>query len=273
MRMVPVEPAGGHLKLPAGLFIAERRTLSNPVFTKKRNTPGISGSYGFPSGTAMTYDDVIMKTLFCLGALLAVGVIGWANPGLMLLGAIGGFVLALVNIFKRKPSPPLILAYSACQGLALGAVSAVYEIEHEGIVIQAVLGTVSVMAATLAVFKFGNVRATPKMMKILLVAMVGYLLYGIVNILLVAFGVVTTPFGINGMTIPGTSIPVGVAVGIVVVIMAAFNFIVDFTIVENDVNRGAPEIESWRNAFGLMMTIVWLYLELLRILAILRGQD
>lgn len=221
----------------------------------------------------MTYDDVIMKMLACMGVLLAAGIVGWANPQLMLIGVIGGFVLALVNIFKRKPSPALVLAYAAFEGLALGGVSAFYEARYEGIVIQAVLATVSVIAATLAVFKFGNVRATPKMMKVLLVAIFGYLLYGIVNLVLVATGTVTAPFGINSLTIPGTSIPVGVIVGLLVVVLAAFNFIVDFTIIENDVKSGAPEIESWRNAFGLMLTIVWLYLELLRLIAILRGDD
>lgn len=246
--------------------------MSNPVFTKKRKSSGFGRSELATAGS-MTYDDVIMKTLFCLAALLAAGVIGWTNPFLMLVGVIGGFALALVNIFKKRPSPVLILAYSACQGLALGGVSAIYEARYEGIVIQAVLATVSVIAATLAVFKFGNVRATPKMMKILLVAMFGYLIYSLVNIVLVVTGVVTTPFGVNGMNIPGTSIPVGVVVGIVVVLMAAVNFIVDFTIIEDDVNSGAPEIESWRNAFGLMLTIVWLYLELLRLIGLLRGSS
>lgn len=245
--------------------------MSNPVFTKKKDARSFRPGPGYGTTDAMTYDDVIMKTLFCMGALLAAGAVGWMNPALMFVGAIVGFALGLVNIFKRTPSPALILAYSAAQGLALGAISATYEARFEGIVIQAVLATVSVFAATLAVFKFGNVRATPKMMKILLVAMVGYLIYSVVNIILVVTGTITAPFGINSMMIPGTNIPVGVVVGVLVVIMAAFSFIVDFTVIESDVNSGAPEIESWRNAFGLMLTIVWLYLELLRLLAILRG--
>lgn len=246
--------------------------MSNPVFTKKKKAPdfGAAPATAYGAAGTMTYDDVIMKMLLCMGALLAAGVIGWANPKLTIVGVLAGTVLAFVNIFKKTPSPTLILAYSAFEGLALGGISALYESRYEGIVIQAVLATVSVIAATLAVFKFGNVRATPKMMKILLVAMLGYLLYSIVNMVLVLTGVITTPFGLNGMNIPGTEIPVGVVVGILVVIMAAFNFIVDFTIIEDDVNSGAPVIESWRNAFGLMLTIVWLYLELLRLIAILR---
>lgn len=245
--------------------------MSNPVFTKKKKAPAFGSAPGLAPAGAMTYDDVIMKTMFCMAALLAAGVAGWANPKLAIIGAIAAFVVAMVNIFKRKPSPVLILAYSALEGLALGGVSAIYEARYEGIVIQAVLATVSVFAATLAVFKFGNVRATPQMMKMLLVAMIGYMVYSLVNVGLVAFGVIKTPFGLNGMNIPGTEIPIGVVVGILVVLMAAFNFIVDFTVIEEDVKSGAPQIESWRNAFGLMLTIVWLYLELLRLIALLRG--
>lgn len=248
--------------------------MSNPVFTKKRNNSGFGSSAPEPEpAEKMTYDDVIMKTLFCLATLLAAGVIGWAFPVLGDIGLIGGFILAMVNIFKKRPSPALILAYSALQGMALGGISAAFEVEYEGIVVQAFLATVSVFAVTLGVFKFGKVRATPKMVKILLVAMIGYLVYGLVNVGLVLFGVINTPFGLNGMTIPGTSLPVGVLIGVAVVIMAAVNFIIDFTVIEEDVNSGAPAIESWRNAFGLMMTIIWLYLELLRLLAILRGSS
>lgn len=245
--------------------------MSNPVFTKKKKAPSF-GSAPVPAAAgAMTYDDVIMKTLFCMGVLLAGGVLGWANPKLALVGVGVATVLAFVSIFKKNPSPALILGYAAFEGLALGGVSAVFEARYEGIVIQAVLATVSVFAATLAAFKFGGFRATPAMVKMLLVAMIGYLVYSVVNLLLVAFHVVNTPFGIGSMKIPGTDIPVGIVIGILVVLMAAFNLIVDFTVIEDDVDSGAPQIESWRNAFGLMVTIVWLYLELLKLIAQLRS--
>lgn len=247
--------------------------MSNPVFTKKQK-PRPFGAAPIPAAAdAMTYDDVIMKTLFCMGVLLAGGVLGWANPKLALVGVAVATVLAFVSIFKKNPSPTFILGYAGFEGLALGGVSAVFESHYEGIVIQAVLATVSVFAVTLAVFKFGKVRATPQMVKFLLIAMVGYLVYSVVNLLLVAFHVVNTPFGISSMKIPHTDIPIGVVVGIVVVLMAAFNLIVDFTVIEDDVDNRAPQSEAWRNAFGLMLTIVWLYLEMLRLLALLRGDD
>ncbi|MBG0738992.1 Bax inhibitor-1/YccA family protein [Paeniglutamicibacter antarcticus] len=247
--------------------------MSNPVFTKKKKAPPYRSVQMPAAVDAMTYDDVIMKTVLCLALLLAGGAIGWANPDLTLIGAPVATVLAFVTIYKRTPSPALILGYAALEGVALGGISSVFEARFEGIVVQAVLATLSVFAVALAVFKFGNVRATPKMMKFLLIAMVGYLIYAIINLLLVAFHVVNTPFGISSMKIPGTGIPIGVVVGLLIVLMAAFNFIVDFTVIEDDVKTGAPRTESWRNAFGLMLTIVWLYVEVLRLLALLRGSD
>jgi uncharacterized YccA/Bax inhibitor family protein len=221
----------------------------------------------------MTYDDVIVKTLLTMGLLVATAVVGWMIPALSVVGAAVAFIIGLVAVFKKNPSAVLTLAYAAFEGLAVGGLSAVFEGRYPGIVLQAVIGTVAVLAATLAAFKFGGFRATPAMMKMLLVAMIGYLVYSIVNVLLVAFHVINTPFGISSMNIPGTSIPIGVVVGLLVVVMAAFNFIVDFTVIEDDVERGAPANQAWYNAFGLMLTIVWLYLELLRLLALLRGDD
>ncbi|QOT19339.1 Bax inhibitor-1/YccA family protein [Paenarthrobacter sp. YJN-5] len=247
--------------------------MSNPVFSKKQKAPTFRGAPAIDAAGAMTYDDVIMKTLFCMGVLVAGGVIGWANPSLALVGVVVATVLAFVSIFKKTPSPTLVLGYAAFEGLALGGVSAVFEARYEGIVIQAVLATVSVFAATLAAFKFGGFRATPAMVKMVLVAMIGYLVYSVINLLLVAFHVANTPFGINSLKIPGTDIPIGVAIGLIVVLLAAFNLIMDFTTIEDDVTSHAPQIESWRNAFGLMLTMVWLYLEILRLLALLRGDD
>jgi uncharacterized YccA/Bax inhibitor family protein len=243
--------------------------LSNPAFTRKENSFRKTSF----DGATMTYDDVIVKTLLTMGVLVATGVVGWMFPALAVVGAGVAFVIGMIAIFKRNPSAALTLAYAAFEGLAVGGVSKIFETTYPGIVLQAVLGTVAVLGATLAAFKFGGFRATPAMMKMLLVAMIGYLVYSVINLLLVAFHIVDTPFGVSGMNIPGTSIPIGVVVGLLVVVMAAFNFIVDFTVIEDDVKSGAPANQAWYNAFGLMLTIVWLYLELLRLLALLRGDD
>lgn len=243
--------------------------MSNPAFTRKENAFR-KASF---DGATMTYDDVIVKTLLTVGLLVSTGVVGWMFPALAAVGAIVAFIIGMVAIFKRNPSAVLTLAYAAFEGLAVGGVSSIFEGRYPGIVLQAVIGTLAVLGATLAAFKFGGFRATPAMMKMLLVAMIGYLVYSVINLLLVAFHVVNTPFGVNSMNIPGTSIPIGVVVGLLVVVMAAFNFIVDFTVIEDDVESGAPANQAWYNAFGLMLTIVWLYLELLKLLALLRGDD
>jgi uncharacterized YccA/Bax inhibitor family protein len=249
--------------------------LSNPVFnrTKERLSKAGFGSPALAPSAAMTVDDVVVKTIICMTVLVATAVVGWTMPALASVGAIVAFVIGLFAIFKRNTSRVLVLAYAAAEGLAVGGLSVIFEDRYPGIVIQAVIGTVSVLAVTLVLFLRAGVRATPKMMKFLLAAMIGYLVYSLINFALVATGVLHTPFGVDSMMIPHTSIPIGVVVGLLVVLMAAFNFIVDFTVIEEEAAAGVPAVEAWRNAFGLMLTIVWLYLEILRLLALLRGQD
>lgn len=217
----------------------------------------------------MTYDDVLRKTLACLAVLLAGGVIGWMNPGLYLLGVIAGFALAMVNIFRKKISPPLILAYSALEGLALGAISSKLDTLYPGIAFQAVIGTLAVFVAALLLFTSGKVRATPKSTRFLLFAMLGLIIYGVLSLILVATGVVTTPMGLGGIEVMG--IPLGAIIGVFAIGLAAFALITDFTEIQDAVRNGADEKHAWTAAFGLIVTLVWLYMEVLRLLAILRG--
>lgn len=231
-----------------------------------------------PSQTGrMTYDDVIMKTLACLavvlvGAAIPMLVLQSAAGPLMIIGALGGFVLGLVNSFKREPSPALILAYAALEGLFLGGLTLVLDNLFPGIGLQAVLGTLSVFAVTLVLFKSGKVRATPKAMRFFMIAMIGYAVFSLVNVGMMIFGATDTMFGMrDSITIMG--IPLGVLVGLLAVGLAAFSLIVDFTSIEQGVQAGAPVRYSWTAAFGLTVTLVWLYVEILRILAILRGDD
>ncbi|QOD06122.1 Bax inhibitor-1/YccA family protein [Pseudarthrobacter sp. BIM B-2242] len=242
--------------------------MSNPVFNRKAEFLSVPDS-----GATMTYDDVIVKTLLTMGVLSAAAMVGWAFPALSAVGAIVAFIIGMIAIFKRRPSAPLTLAYGTFEGFAVGGLSAVFENLYPGIVLQAVIATFAVLAACLAAFKFGGFRATPAMVKMVLVAMIGYLVYSVVNLILVATGVINSPSGLNSMNIPGTSIPVGVVVGVLAVLLAAFCFIIDFTQIEDDVKDGAPAAQAWWNAFGLMLTIVWLYLEFLRLLPYLRGDD
>lgn len=239
----------------------------NPVLSRTDFRPAADAV----PGRAMTYDDVVRKTLACLAVLLAGAVIGWIFPGLYIVGVLIGFALAMVNIFRKKISPTLILAYSGFEGIALGAISGKLDALYPGIALQAVVGTLAVFSVALFLFLSGKVRATPKATRFLIFAMLGLIVYSLLNLLLVATGVVTTPWGLDGIEVLG--IPLGAIIGVFAIGLAAFSLIVDFTDIQDAVRYGADEKQSWTAAFGLMVTLVWLYMEILRLLAILRSDD
>lgn len=225
----------------------------------------------------MTYDDVIMKTAACLGAVVAGAAVtlvvaeGLAYM-LMIVGALGGFVLALVNTFKKQPSPALILAYAALEGLFLGGLTRILDGIYPGVGLQAVIGTLSVFAVTLLLFKNGKVRATPKAMRFFMIATIGYAVFALINMVMVWTGAVDSPFGLR-TEIEIFGIPLGVFIGVLAIGLAAFALIMDFTSIEAGVRSGAPQRFSWTAAFGLTVTLVWLYVEIIRLLAILRGDE
>ena len=226
-----------------------------------------------PESEAMTYEDTIVKSALSFGVMVAGAAIGWmtfgAAPWLWIAAGLVGFVLALVNIFKKEPSPALILAYAGAQGIFLGGISAMYESMWQGIVIQAVLATVAVVGVTLALFASGKIRASKKATKIFLIAMVGYLAFSVLNIVLSLTGVVTNPWGLRGGEIFG--IPIGLVLGVFVVIMGAYSLVLDFDFIQRGVQNRAPKKLAWTAAFGIMVTVIWLYLEILRMLAIARN--
>jgi uncharacterized YccA/Bax inhibitor family protein len=244
-----------------------QQNMSNDQLQQMYNRPAAG-----PAETGrMTFDDVIVKTAICLGAVVVGAAVtlsvalGLASM-LMIVGALGGFVLALVNTFKKQPSPALILAYAALEGLFLGGLTRVLDTMYPGVGLQAVVGTLSVFAVTLLLFKSGKVRATPKAMKFFMIAIVGYALFSVVNMVMMLTGLTTEPFGLRSGII-------GVVIGILAIGLAAFSLVMDFTNIEEGVRNGAPERFSWTAAFGLTVTLVWLYVEIIRLLAILRGDD
>ena len=230
--------------------------------------------YQAPSATSvdtdrMTIEDTINKSAISFALLVVGAVVGWMVPGLALPAAIVGFVLALVNIFKKKPSPALILSYAGVQGLFVGGISAVFESIYPGIVIQAVIGTLAVVGVTLALFASGKIRASAKATKIFLIAMFGYLAYSLVNVVLMWTGVTNSAFGLSS-DVKIFGIPLGVLIGVLVVIMGAYSLVLDFDAIKQGVANRAPRIYGWSGAFGIMVTVIWLYLEILRMLAISR---
>jgi uncharacterized YccA/Bax inhibitor family protein len=180
-----------------------------------------------------------------------------------MLGFIGGFILAMVNSFSKTVKPALAIAYAAFQGLALGTISNLYNTVYDGIVSQAILVTLSAFAGMLFAFKSGRIRVTPKFTKVLMTALIGYLALAVVS--MVTFFITgSSVYNIGGL---------GLIIAAGGMVLAAFFLILDFDSIQKGIAAGAPESESWRAAFGLMVTIVWLYLEVLRVLSILRGND
>ena len=225
----------------------------------------------------MTFDDVIVKTAACLGVVVAgAAVTMFVSMGLasllMIVGALGGFVLALVNTLKKQPSPALILAYAGLEGLFLGGLTRILDAQFPGVGLQAVIGTLSVFAVTLVLFKSGKVRATPKAMRFFMIALIGYAVFALVNMVMMMTGAVQEPFGLRTQ-VEIFGIPLGVFIGLLAIGLAAFSLIMDFTSIEAGVRSGAPQRFSWTAAFGLTVTLVWLYVEIIRLLAILRGDD
>jgi uncharacterized YccA/Bax inhibitor family protein len=225
-------------------------------------------------GESMTFEDTIAKTVGAFALLLVGAAIGWFTaetlPFLWIGAAIVGLVLGLVNSFKREPSAPLILIYSAVQGVFVGGISAFYEAMFPGVVVQAVIASLVVVGVTLALFASGKIRASKKATKVFLIALVGYLVFSVVNVGIMVFGGAGgNPWGLRGIDIiPG--VPLGVVLGVFVVILAAYSLVLDFDFIQRGVQNKAPRKYGWTGAFGIMVTIIWLYLEILRMLAIAR---
>jgi len=272
----PASHAPGYGQNPYGQqtgWNPAQQTMSNDQLQDLYKRPAAG-----PADTGrMTFDDVIMKTAACLGAVVAGAAVtlvvaqGLASM-LMIVGALGGFVLALVNTFKKQPSPGLILAYAALEGLFLGGLTRILDGMFPGVGLQAVIGTLSVFAVTLVLFRSGKVRATPKAMRFFMIAMIGYAVFALINMVMLWTGAVQTPFGLR-TSVEIFGIPLGVFIGLLAIGLAAFSLIMDFTSIEAGVRSGAPQRFSWTAAFGLTVTLVWLYVEIIRLLAILRGDD
>lgn len=213
-----------------------------------------------PAGERLTMNDVMVKTGINLGLVAVGAAVAWYAPVLLLLGMVGGLVLGLVNSFKKKVSPILVMTYALMEGLLLGGLSAVVDMRYPGVAVQAVLATLVVAGTTLALFANGKLRATPKLNKIFMIGAIGYLVYGLISILGAGiFGSSLNSFSIGG-------IPLGLVVGLFAVALATYSLLIDYTTTAEAVDAGLPQSESWRLAFGLTASLVWLYVEILRVL-------
>jgi uncharacterized YccA/Bax inhibitor family protein len=250
--------------------LAATKTLSDADLQELYNAP----SAGAQDTDRMTYEDTIGKTALGFGVLVLAAAAAWVlTPALgmlpVILGAIVGLVLGLVNSFKKEPSPGLILAYAAAEGVFIGGISSIFEVLYPGVVVQAVLATLVVVGVTLALFRSGKIRASKKATKVFLIAMVGYMVFSLVNVGIMIFGDTGSAFGLRG-SVEIAGIPLGVIIGLLAVVMAAYSLVLDFDFIQRGVRNRAPRKYGWSGAFGIMVTVVWLYVELLRLFAITR---
>jgi uncharacterized YccA/Bax inhibitor family protein len=270
------------------------RTSSNPAF---RNLPGgqgggyatfdrQSGQMGagaaFGSARApqagpvragagerpLTIDDVVTKTAITAGVALVAGVLTAMSGlyGLALPAFVVGIVVSLIVIFKQSTNPALVLIYSACMGVALGAITGLLENipNFEGIGFQAVVGTAGVFVGMLIIYKTGAVRVTPKFTKWLMGALIGVVILMIANLLF--------SFFVDGGLGLRDGSPLAYLFSLVCIGVASFSLLLDFDMADRAVKDGVPAKFAWYIAFGLMTTLVWLYIEILRLLSYLRGE-
>ncbi|GAA4583809.1 Bax inhibitor-1/YccA family protein [Streptomyces violaceoruber] len=225
----------------------------------------------------MTMDDVVIRTASTLGVLVVTAALAWAllpvddanisrSYGIGIGAALIGMVLALVQSFKRKPTPALILSYAAFEGVFLGVVSSVVDNRiADGAAMQAVIGTMAVFAGVLIAYKAGWIRVNRRFYGFVMAAALGFVFLMMVNLLFAVFG------GGDGLGFRSGAL--GVVFGIVGIILGACFLALDFKQVEDGLAYGAPREEAWFAAFGLTLTLVWIYLEFLRLIAILNSND
>ncbi|GAB2568381.1 Bax inhibitor-1/YccA family protein [Microlunatus antarcticus] len=270
---------------------------SNPILSKKdaftpaapqygqqpyQGCPGQGGGFGGPQDPRsnasqtvqgrMTLDDVITKTAVTIAVLVITAALAWNFvpdslyfPA-MILSALVGFGVVLLVSFRRVVSPALVVLYAAIEGVFIGMISKVFESVYTGIVAQAVVATFVAAGVTLAAYKFFNIRVTAKFTKIVFISTAAFAGLMLVNFI---FSLVTGSGGLrSGITGPVSGL--SLLVSAVAIVLAVLNLILDFDYVERGVEMGAPASESWRAAFGLTVTMVWLYIELLRLISYIR---
>lgn len=243
----------------------------------RSGNPTLKDSTFEPSGhyvgqESMTINGTVNKAFITLTVLLASAFSTWMLyydgynvTTLAIGGAIVGFVLAMIISFKPTAAPFLVPLYAIAEGMFLGAISARYENLYQGITLQAALLTIGVFFALLLAYKTRLIKATENF-KLGVVAATG----GIFIVYLLSF--VLRLFGIN-MPYLHDNDWIGIGISVIIVIIAALNLVLDFDFIENGAEQGAPKYMEWYGAFGLMVTLVWLYIEMLRLLAKLRSRD
>jgi uncharacterized YccA/Bax inhibitor family protein len=223
-----------------------------------------------PTVTPMTLDDVVVKTVTMLAILGASAAAAWVLVPDALVGAawIGaamlGLVLGLIISFSRMAHPALVVAYSVVEGVFLGMVSKAFESLYDGIVLQAVIATFGVFFLMATLYKVRAIRATPKFVRGVTAAIVGVFAVMLINLVLALFGVNT---GLRDGS------PLAIGFSLVVIVVAALSFVLSFHEIEEGVRLGLPQRYAWTAAFGVVVSLIWVYLEILRLISYFQGED
>jgi len=244
----------------------------NPHLTMRSGNPALTAqtfkTADYAAGEKMTIEGTVNKTAMSLLLLMATASYTWMNPSpaLMMLGMVGGFILALATVFKKTWAPYTVSGYALLKGLALGGISRYFETQYPGIVSQAVFLTFGILAALLLAYKTRLIKPTENF-KLGVFAATG----GIAIMYLISF--VMSFFG-SGLSImnPANASMFSIGFSIFVVIIASLNLVLDFDFIEEGAEIGAPKYMEWYGAFGLLVTLIWLYLEILRLLAKLQSR-
>lgn len=250
---------------------------SNPALSSKTFQDFAGSRYGgaLDLTNRMTLSGTVNKTGLLMVCALATAAWTWhqfivardiaAVAPEMMIGVIGGFIVALVTTFKREWSPITAPVYALLEGLALGGISALFEFRYPGIAIQAVSITFGTLFVLLLAYSSGLIKVTQKFRLGVVAATGGIALFYLLEIVLSFFHVQF--FAINGGT------PLGIGFSLIVCAIAALNLVLDFDFIEQGVAYGAPKYMEWYGAFGIMVTLIWLYLEVLRLLAKTRSRN
>ena len=249
-----------------GIFKAGNPVISDKTFEKLSR----------PAGEVMTVRGTVNKFGVMFLMVLAAASFTWSlfYKGVDVMpwmwgSMIGGFIVALVITFKKEWSPQLALGYALCEGLFLGAISAVFDYafreSYPGLIMQAVLLTLGTAAAMFLLYQFRIIKATNTFKKVVITATMGIFFFYLISMMLRLFGVQMPLLHDNSM--------LGIGISLFIVVIAALNLILDFDRIEQGATYGAPKYFEWYAAFGLLVTIVWLYLEMLRLLSRFASRD
>jgi uncharacterized YccA/Bax inhibitor family protein len=241
------------------------RGSSNPVLTRAFPESGPLAPPAYFTAERLTIDDVVVHTAGLLGLLTLVAGITWQvvpddlGFGLLIPALLVTVGLVIYAAVKRRVTAPVALTYAVVEGFLVGVISRVFNEAYPGVAFQAAVATVAVFGGMLALYRTGVIKATPRFRKVVVVATFGIFLTYMLNLVMSLFG--------SQLSILNSSSNLGILVSVAIICVAAFNLILDFDQIESAIAAGAPRDFAWTASFGLLVTIVWLYLELLRLLA------